>query len=106
MRAMILHGLAGVGFDPSVTEGQETFVNPAPSLMLQGQLGVRLLRVCESRCQKCGAAMTKGLGLLRCEKCESEARARRKLDAHSADKAAVEMVDMGDFEPEGLPKTG
>jgi hypothetical protein len=50
--------------------------------------------------------MVKGRTRLRCEKCESDARAARKPDAQLMDKAAVETIDIGDFEPGALPKTG
>ena len=50
--------------------------------------------------------MNRGQMSLRCEKCVSEERLALKKNGLLFDKAAVETIDMGDFEPETLPKTG
>jgi hypothetical protein len=50
--------------------------------------------------------MSKGNARMRCEKCESDAKAAKMLKASLTGQVVVETIEVGDFEPEALPKTG
>lgn len=69
--------------------------------------GNELLRVCETRCPKCGKAAREERGHLRCENCGIvEACCEGLHNPVQADRAVVEVIEAGDFEPGALPKTG
>jgi uncharacterized OB-fold protein len=80
-----------------------TFGGDAASLAVHSCLEFDLLRVCETRCQQCGAAIVRDRSRQVCERCEAKDLAKRPI---VSDKAVVETADAGDFEPERLPKTG